>query len=74
MILPLNSIELQRQCDQFNSAQKIGSNVVLLKDNGEKIETSTRTPAIVISGHTAVIWLDGFSSCQLLERVSPILK
>jgi hypothetical protein len=42
---------------------------VYRRDNGKAFETRTRSSACVLSGHTAVIWLDGISGCVDLERV-----
>ncbi|WP_374650281.1 hypothetical protein [Rhizorhabdus sp.] len=36
--------------------------------------TRTRSKAEVLSGHSAVIWLDGISGCYLLDRVTPIVE
>lgn len=63
---------LQRQCDTFNAGCDIGSPVSVRKDNGEAIVTVTRSRAEVLSGHSAVIWLDGISGCYLLDRVTPL--
>jgi hypothetical protein len=63
--------KLQRQCDAWNAAHAVGTAVVLTKDLGEKVDTKTRSKAQVLSGHSAVIWLEGVSGCWLLERVKP---
>jgi hypothetical protein len=63
---------LQRQCDAFNARYAIGQTVSLRKDGGEGIITKTRSEAQVLSGHSAVIWLEDVSGCYLLERVTPI--
>ncbi|WP_256701045.1 hypothetical protein [Caballeronia sordidicola] len=34
----------------------------------------TRTPAEVLSGHTAVVWLDGKSGCVAVSHCVPISK
>ena len=33
----------------------------------------TQSPAEVLSGHTAVIWLSGVSGCVALSHVEPVL-
>jgi hypothetical protein len=65
--------KLQAQCDEFNAATPIGSEVLVKRDNGENVLTRTSTEAQVLSGHTAVIWLEGISGCYLLDRVSKVL-
>lgn len=65
-----NAKALQRQCDIFNARVPVGSSVDVVKDRGEVIQTVTRSHAIVLSGHTAVIWLEGISGCYLLDRVT----
>ena len=41
-------------------------------DGGEIRETVTTSEAQVLSGHSAVIWLDGISGCYDLERVTAL--
>lgn len=67
-----NPAKLQTQCDVFNAAHAVGASVRLEKDSGEVITTKTRSKAEVLSGHSAVIWLEGVSGCYLLDRVQPI--
>lgn len=67
-----NLAELQRRCDAFNDQCPIGGAVVVRKDDGQYVATKTRSQAQVLSGHTAVVWLDGISGCYLLDRVTPV--
>ncbi len=67
-----NPVKLQAQCDAFNAAHNVGAAVRLKKDSGEIVTTTTRSKAEVLSGHSAVIWLEGISGCYLLDRVRPI--
>lgn len=60
---------LQKQCDEWNAANQVGAEVEVLKDNGAVVQTKTRGKAYVMSGHTAVIFLEGISGCYLLGRV-----
>ena len=63
---------LQAQCDAFNAAHPIGTAVMLKKDFvPQPIKTTTRGPAQVLSGHTAVIWLEGVTGCYALDCVTP---
>lgn len=66
-----STAKLQKQCDAWNKKYPVGTPVVLLKDGGENISTVTRSQAEILSGHSAVIWLEGVSGCYLLERVTP---
>jgi hypothetical protein len=62
---------LALQCAQWNERHTIGTPVTLRKDDGTLVDTMTKSAAQVLSGHTAVIWLEGVSGCYALERVSP---
>jgi len=66
-----NPVKLQKQCDDFNERNPVGTSVKVKMDSGELRLTTTRSRAEVLSGHSAVIWLDGISGCYLLDRVSP---
>ena len=64
--------KMQATCDAFNAANPVGSSVfVRLDNNPEPFATKTRSEAQVLSGHSAVIWLDGVTGCYLLDRVTP---
>jgi len=68
-----NIAKLQAQCDAFNAEHPVGTRVMLKKDFApEPIETRTRSEAQVLSGHSAVIWLEGVSGCYALDCVRPI--
>lgn len=64
---------LQQQCDRFNAHYPVGQVVTLRKDSGDGFATVTRSRAEVLSGHSAVIWLEGVSGCYQLDRVTPIV-
>lgn len=64
---------LQKQCDTFNARFPVGQSVSVRKDDGAGVLTQTRAPAEVLSGHSAVIWLEGISGCYLLDRVTPVI-
>jgi hypothetical protein len=70
---PPSPAALQQQCDQFNARFPVGQQVTVRKDDGSGMNTTTRSEAQVLSGHSAVIWLDGISGCYLLDRVTPIV-
>lgn len=64
---------LQAECDVFNVNNPLGSKVTVRLDNKDDLfETTTRSPAQVLSGHSAVIWLESVRGCYLLDRVKPI--
>ncbi len=64
--------QLQAACDKFNASHPVGAAVTVLLDGGEVRETVTTSEAQVLSGHSAVIWLQGISGRYLLERVTPV--
>lgn len=64
--------KLQAQCDRFNEVNAVGCKVSIQLDSGEQRETTTRSEAQVLSGHSAVIWLDGVRGCYQLDRVKAI--
>lgn len=59
----------QKAVDKWNAKYQIGQAVLLRKDSGETVRTKTRSAAEVLSGHTAVIWLEGVTGCYMLNRV-----
>jgi hypothetical protein len=62
--------ELELECQRWNEAHPVGTRVFVQKDNGIKQLTRTRSEASVLSGHSAVIYLEGISGCYLLSRVT----
>lgn len=66
-----NIKKLQEECDKFNALHSIGSDVFVMLDGvDEPFRTKTRSAAQILSGHSAVIWLDNVCGCYLLDRVS----
>ncbi|MHB0998187.1 MAG: hypothetical protein ACYC27_02995 [Armatimonadota bacterium] len=65
-------IDLQAICDDWNAKHPVGMEVTLRKDDDSLLHTRTRSIAQVLSGHTAVIKVDGKAGYWLLDRVSPI--
>lgn len=64
--------KLQAACDAFNQKNPVGAPVfVQLDGRDEPFATTTRSEAQILSGHSAVIWLDNVSGCYLLYRVTP---
>jgi hypothetical protein len=62
----------RRECAAWNAKHPVGTKVTVRLDSGETRETVTRSAAEVLSGHSAVIWLDGITGCYLLDRVTPL--
>lgn len=60
---------LQAVCDAWNAAHPVGTAVILHRDSGP-FETRTRSAAEVLSGHSAVVWLERVSGCYDLDRVT----
>lgn len=54
----------------WNAKHKIGADVVYRRDRPHPpLETTTRSEAQMLGGHTAVIWLEGVAGCVALDRV-----
>lgn len=67
---PPSPAALKRQVDDWNNAHPlIGVPVIVKLDDGTEMATRTRSQAEILSGHSAVIWLEGISGCYLLNRV-----
>jgi len=60
---------MQSKVDAFNKRNPVGTPVTVVKDLGEQFETKVKYPAQILSGHTAVVWVEGISGCYLLDRV-----
>lgn len=56
----------------FNDANPVGTPVRYWTGfmEGEGKTSVTRTPAQLLSGHTAVVWVDGEASCIALSHVA----
>ncbi|WP_298407634.1 hypothetical protein [Janthinobacterium sp.] len=67
-----SAAQLQAACDKFNAAHQVGAAVSVELDSSEIRETVTTSEAQVLSGHAAVIWLDGIRGCYDLERVTAL--
>lgn len=61
--------------DRWNEAHPVGTRVAYWNIPSEQHNprySRTRTPAQVLSGHTAVVWLEGEAGCWGLSHVTPI--
>ncbi|MFD5491531.1 hypothetical protein ACFWH4_00980 [Streptomyces sp. NPDC127091] len=68
----------QRDVDAFNARYPVGTPVVAYPGfrpeddrNARRIETTTRSRAQVLSGHTAVVWVHDHSACIALTHIDP---
>ncbi len=64
------SSKARRVCAEWNAAQPVGSKVWLTKDDGQRIETTTRSEAYVCDAGYPVIFLEGVRGYYLLDRVT----
>jgi hypothetical protein len=65
--------KLQAACDAFNAKCPVGGKVKVKLDGvDEPFETVTKSEAQILSGHSAVIWMENVSGCYLLDRVTAI--
>ena len=64
----------QKECDRFNARVPVGSLVEYSEVIGDPPlgRFKTRTEAQVLSGHTAVVWLEGKSGCVCVEHCKVI--
>lgn len=63
------------QVAAFNNQWHVGQDVDYRSDPfAEPQRFKTRCHAEVLSGHTAVVWLEGKSGCVSLDSLTPILK
>lgn len=60
-----------RAASYWNSNYPIGQPVTVRRDNGETLETVTRSEAWTFDGIHAVIQVKGISGCYMLDRVTP---
>lgn len=62
---------LLRKVVEFNEAHPVGTPVRYWKGihEGEGIESRTRTPALLIGGHTPAVWIEGQGSCIALTHI-----
>ena len=50
-----------------------GTPVIVTKDRGEQVPTTTRSIPFLLGGHTACIMLEGISGAYSLERVRRVV-
>ena len=57
--------------DRWNLHHRVGTPVIVLRDDGSEFETVTRSTAWLLGGHSAVIQVEGIAGSYSLSRVSP---
>lgn len=64
----------KKEVDAFNARFAIGEEVIYneVVGDGKPQRLRTRTDAQVLSGHTAVVWLEGKSGCVCCSHVSKV--
>ncbi|MEU4967840.1 hypothetical protein [Streptomyces smyrnaeus] len=62
--------------DEFNARYPVGTRVVAYPGarpedvaNATRIDTTTRSQATVLGGHTDVVWVHGHSACIALTHI-----
>ncbi|MDH0342129.1 hypothetical protein [Chromobacterium haemolyticum] len=70
-----NIKKLQKQCDDFNAVCKNGGRIMFKRDGvDEPYEARTRSEAYILSGHSAVVFVEGVSGCYQLSHCEPITE
>lgn len=66
--------DLEKFCVAWNATNPIGTEVEYHPVIGQPDHRLTRTrgPAYVLSGHTAVVFVDGVSGCVALDACIPV--
>ena len=65
----------KKTVDRFNQAYPLGTMVrywTMVREGEPSGTARTRTPAQVLSGHTAVVWVTGYASCIALSHVEAV--
>lgn len=67
-----NLKQLELEVSTWNDKNDVGCDCEVKKDDGSIFKTKTRSDAWVLSGHSAVISVEGIFGCYLLNRVSAV--
>ncbi|CAN7777686.1 hypothetical protein LJR290_007905 [Variovorax sp. LjRoot290] len=66
--------KLQIEVDSFNAKVPLGGAVDYFSYEGAPLERfKTRTEAQILSGHTAVVWLEGKAGCVCVSHCLPVV-
>lgn len=60
----------QQQVESWNHEHPVGSKVVIVRDNGETLETTVTHEAQLLGGHSPVAWVAGISGCHDIGRIT----
>lgn len=73
-VVPLRSPE--KEAREFNRLFPIGTRVRYWTGSQEGLGrvSTTRTEAIILGGHTVVVWVHGEPSCIALSHIEPIAE
>lgn len=63
--------QLFAEINEWNHNHQVGCEVLVRLDDGSIKHTTTTSQAMVLSGHSSVIMLEGISGCYALDRVKP---
>lgn len=68
--------QLQQQCDEWNAAHEVGVTVNFEEIRGEGVTHTAPScsEAQVLSGHTAVIWLEEKRGCVCLDHCTAVVE
>jgi hypothetical protein len=66
----------QKEADSFNARVNVGDQVEYSEvvGMGTPVVYRTRTAAEILSGHTAVVWLEGKSGCVCVSHCRPVSR
>lgn len=69
----LSKKELENAVAQWNKAVAVGDEIEYFSHpDAQAQKFKTRTPAEILSGHTAVVWLHGKSGCVATSFCRPV--
>lgn len=71
MQTPPSPAQQKSLVDAWNKDHQPGAAVIVRADDGSTTKTRTRSQAELLNGRLAVIWLEGFSACYALHRITP---
>jgi hypothetical protein len=66
--------QLEQQVSNWNAAYPVGTRVYFDSVRRRQGEFKTATPAEILGGHTAVVWLEGYTGCVALDALEPVAK
>lgn len=62
----------EKQVADWNARVRVGAEVDYRDyPDGKAVRYTTRTEAQVLSGHTAVVWLNGKAGCVCIDACTP---